>query len=272
MIREADLVLLESTYGNRLHRSREETLAEMGEIIQRAAKERGNILIPAFALGRSQEILYQLATHFEEWGLAQWQIYLNSPMAIATSRVYWDYPELYDDEASRLRKQVMTLPVIENLHFTETVPQSKALNSVKHNAILIAGSGMMSGGRILHHLKHNLGRSECHLLIVGYQGEGTLGRLLIDGAQEIRIHGDSYPVRMQIHTIGGFSAHGDRDDLLRWLGQFESRPEVVLIHGEPETQRQFSESIRQQLGLRAHAGQRGEMIDLTLLGSVDSAP
>jgi metallo-beta-lactamase family protein len=262
VIKEADLVLIESTYGNRLHRDRRQTIDEIGEIIFRAGKDRGNILIPAFALGRSQEILYELGTHFTEWGLDRWQIYLNSPMAIATSRVYWDYPHLYDDEASCLRKVVHSLPVIENLHFTESVQESKALNKIEHHAILIAGSGMMSGGRILHHLKHNLGRAACHLIIVGYQGRGTLGRLLIEGAKEVKIHGKTYPVKMQIHTVGGMSAHGDKHDLLRWLGQFENTPQVALIHGEPEVREVFKKTITEKLGLFTTLAHAGEVIDL----------
>ncbi|MCP4009714.1 MAG: MBL fold metallo-hydrolase [Proteobacteria bacterium] len=265
VITKADLVLIESTYGNRLHRDRSHTIDEIGEIILRAGEDQGNILIPAFALGRSQEILYELGTHFSEWGLEQWQIYLNSPMAIATSRVYWDYPQHYDDEASRLRKVVQSLPVMKNLHFTESVPESKALNEIKHHAILIAGSGMMSGGRILHHLKHNLARSECHLIIVGYQGRGTLGRLLIDGVEEIKIHGKIYPVNIQIHTVGGMSAHGDRKDLLRWLGQFEPRPHVALVHGEPQTREIFSEAIQHTLGLNTTMGHIGDVIDIAEL-------
>jgi len=265
VIKKADLVLIESTYGNRLHRDRAHTIDEIGEIILNAGKERGNILIPAFALGRSQEVLYELGTHFDEWGLKHWQIYLNSPMAIATSRVYWDYPHLYDDEASRLRKVVHTLPALKNLHFTESVAESRALNEIDHHAILIAGSGMMSGGRILHHLKHNLPRRECHLIIVGYQGNGTLGRLLIDGAEEVKIHGKIFPVNMQIHTVGGMSAHGDRADLLKWLGNFETQPHVALIHGEAQTREVFARAITHTLGLRTTLGRIGDVIDLAAL-------
>jgi metallo-beta-lactamase family protein len=121
---------------------------------------------------------------------------------------------------------------------------------------------MMSGGRILHHLKHNLGRAACHLIIVGYQGRGTLGRLLIEGAKDIKIHGKTYPVKMQIHTVGGMSAHGDKHDLLRWLGQFKNHPRVALIHGEPEVREVFRNTIAEELGLFTTLGHAGEVIDL----------
>ncbi len=265
VIRKADLVLIESTYGNRLHRERSQTIDEIGQIISNADHKAGNVLIPAFALGRSQEVLYELGKNYVNWGLSDWQIYLNSPMAIATSHVYWDYPHLYDDEASRLRKVVDTLPEIRNLHFTESATESKAINSVKDHAIIIAGSGMMNGGRILHHLKYNIGRPECHLIIVGYQGEGTLGRLLIDGADEIKIHGSSYPVRMKIHTVGGMSAHADRDDLLKWLSHYKSRPHVCIIHGEIAAREALQQSIEKTLGLNATLGRIGNEIDLANL-------
>lgn len=264
-IKEADLLLIESTYGNRLHRDRHHTIDEIGKIISNADHNAGNVLIPAFALGRSQEILYELGTHYAEWGLDDWQVYLNSPMAIATSHVYWDYPHLYDDEASRLRKMLETLPKIPNLHFTESIADSKAINEIKDHAIIIAGSGMMNAGRILHHLKFNISRPECHLIIVGYQGNGTLGRRLIDGADEIKIHGKKFPVRMQIHTVGGMSAHGDKDDLLKWLSSYETQPHICIIHGEQTSREAFKATIEEKLGFTATLGQIGDVIDLANL-------
>ena len=261
-IQKADLVLIESTYGNRLHRERNDTIDEIGSIITQADSRGGNILIPAFALGRSQEILYEFGKHYEEWQLQNWEIFLNSPMAIATSQVYWDYPDLYDDEASRLRRLITSLPEIDNLHFTESVAQSKAINDIQDHAIIIAGSGMMNAGRILHHLKHNIGRPECHLIIAGYQGRGTLGRRLIDGADEVRIHGKPYAVRIQIHTVGGMSAHGDKNDLLRWLSSYKSKPHVCIIHGEEESREAFKSTIERELGLTASLGKIGNQIDL----------
>ncbi len=265
VIKKADLVLIESTYGNRLHRERRDTINELGEIIASAKAEGGNVLIPAFALGRSQEILYELGKHYVKWELSDWQIFLNSPMAIAASRVYWDYPHLYDDEASRLRKLADSMPKLDNIHFTESVADSKAINRHRGRAIILAGSGMMNGGRILHHLKHNVGRPECHLVIAGYQGRGTLGRLLVDGADTIKIHRKEYPVKINIHTIGGMSAHGDKNDLLQWLGNFQSKPHVCIIHGEAATRASFAKTIEKNLGFSTTLGEIGKKIDLTSL-------
>ncbi len=194
-IEEADAVILESTYGDRLHRELKLTLAEIGEIIRSAGTENGNILIPAFAIGRSQELLYLFGRYYEEWGLDQWQVFLDSPMAIEASRIYWDYPELYDEEAVAFHNDKSMMPHLKNLHFTPKPEQSKAINAVRSGAIIIAGSGMCNGGRILHHLKHNIERPECSLIMTGYQAEGTLGRALVDGAREVVIHGRSCHVR-----------------------------------------------------------------------------
>ena len=180
-IEEADVVLMESTYGDRLHRNREETIREIGEIIAAARHDQGNVLIPAFAIGRSQEILYLFGQYYEAWGLDRWQIFLDSPMAIEATRIYWEYPHLYDEEATKLRRRLHEMPQLQNLHLTRTVEESQAINRLQSGAIIIAGSGMCDGGRIVHHLKQNLGRRGCHVLIVGFQAHGTLGRRLVNG-------------------------------------------------------------------------------------------
>ncbi len=262
VIKEADLVLMESTYGNRLHRSRTKTIEEIGQVIQEAHEGGGNILIPAFAVGRSQEILYQLGRHYKDWGLERWQIFLNSPMAIKASGVYWDYPHLYDEETARFRGLVEKLPPIDNLHFTRTASQSKAINKVHDHAIIIAGSGMMNAGRILHSLKRNVSRKESHLVIVGYQGQGTLGRQLVDGKKTIRIHGQELEVKIQVHTVGGLSAHGDQQDLLRWLAGFTSRPKICLVHGEDQAEKVLAKEINKKFGFQTEIGLVGNKIDL----------
>ena len=185
----ADLVLMESTYGNRRHRGREDTERELGGILAQAARDGGNVIVPAFAIGRSQELLYLLAKHYGEWHLARWRIFLDSPMAIAASRVYWRHPERYDEEATRLREGFGGMPPLPNLVLSETADQSRAINNLRAGALIIAGSGMANGGRVLHHLKHNLERPECHVVIVGFQAPGTLGRQLVDRRPEVRIHG-----------------------------------------------------------------------------------
>ncbi len=258
----ADLVLMESTYGGRVHRDRRLTVEEIGEIIQQAAHDRGNILIPAFAVGRSQEILYLLGKHFDEWGLDRWRIFLDSPMAIAASRVYWDYPHLYDEEATKLRRELDTMPPLPNLHLTESAEGSQRINKIRNGAIVIAGSGMCNGGRIVHHLRHNVWRKEAHVMIVGYQAEGSLGRRLVDGAEYVRIFGEAIRVAAQIHTVGGLSAHGDSEDLAKWYRGFDNTPPVYLVHGEPAASQAFKNKLETECGATVSLTHPGLTIDL----------
>ena len=259
-IEQADVVILESTYGDRLHRELELTLAEIGGIIRSASAGHGNIIIPAFSIGRSQELLYLFGQYYEEWGLDRWQVYLDSPMAIEASRIYWDYPELYDKEAVAFRHDKKMMPRLKNLHFTPTVEQSQAINSIKSGAIIIAGSGMCNGGRILHHLKHHIQRPECCLIMTGFQAEGTPGRSIVNGDREVVIHGRSYPVKATVHTIGGLSAHGDQNDLLRWMSGFENKPEVFVVHGDVPVKKIFRDAIEKRLGLKATIPSSGTVI------------
>jgi len=257
----ADLVLMESTYGSRLHRNRAATLEEFGQILQDAKRDGGNVLIPAFAVGRSQDILYELATHFDDWGLADWRIFLDSPMAIEASEVYWKHAELFDEEAQQWHRRARSMPPLPNLTLTRTAEESMTINRMTHGAIVIAGSGMCTGGRIVHHLKHNLARPECDVIFSGFQAQGTTGRAIVDGREYVRIHGEPHKVAARIHTLGGFSAHGDQADLLRWYEQIDGRPPVWLVHGEPTA----SEGLRQALaerGVRAQAAAPGTVLDL----------
>lgn len=258
----ADLVLMESTYGDRRHRGRDDTARELGAILAQAARDGGNVIVPAFAIGRSQELLYLLAQHYGDWQVARWKIFLDSPMAIAASRVYWKHPERFDPQATRLRESFRGMPPLPNLVLTETADQSRAINPVRSGAIIIAGSGMANGGRVLHHLKHNLERPECHVIIVGFQAPGTLGRQLVDRAPEVRIHGRPVRVAAQVHTLGGLSAHADQEQLLRWYGSFEDRPPVYLVHGEPQAAEALAVRLRER-GARATVSRPGLQIDLT---------
>ncbi len=259
-IAQADAVIVESTYGDRLHRELELTLAEIGGIIRSASTGHGNIIIPAFSIGRSQELLYLFGQYYEEWGLDRWQVYLDSPMAIEASRIYWDYDELYDKEAVAFRYDRKIMPRLKNLHFTPTVEQSQAINAIKSGAIIIAGSGMCNGGRILHHLKHHIQRPECSLIMTGFQAEGTLGRSLVNGDREVVIQGRSYPVKATVHTIGGLSAHGDQKDLLRWISGFENKPEVFVVHGDVPVKKIFRDALEGRLGLKATIPKSGDII------------
>jgi len=262
-IDRADIVLMESTYGNRRHRDRSRTLEELGKIFSGSLSRKGNILIPAFSIGRSQEILYQLGKYYEEWDLSRFQVFLDSPMAIEASRVYWEYTHLYDEEATRLRLENGGMPLLKNLTLSRSPDDSMAINRIHSGAIVIAGSGMCNGGRIVHHLKHGLGREETQVIIVGYQARGSLGRKLVDGEESVRIHGRVVPVRAAIHTVGGLSAHGDQDDLARWYECMENRPPVYLVHGETETQQEFQQYLYKRCGATVHIPKPGDVLDLS---------
>jgi metallo-beta-lactamase family protein len=264
-IKRADVVLMESTYGGRRHREREETITEIGEIISRAASGKGNILIPAFAIGRSQEILYQMGKHYEDWGLDRFHIFLDSPMAIKASKVYWKNDHLYDEEATRLSKENGGMPLLPNLMLSQETDESMAINRIRSGAIIIAGSGMCNGGRIIHHLKHNLPHSSHQVIIVGYMARGSLGRKLVDKHETIRIHGQDVHVRAKIHTVGGLSAHGDQDDLARWYECFEDKPPVYLIHGEDDARDDFAEYLGNRAGAEVHSPVPGDVLDLSSL-------
>ncbi|MEN9727025.1 MAG: hypothetical protein RL434_1391 [Pseudomonadota bacterium] len=270
-VAEADVLLLESTYGDRLHRSREDTLAEMHEVLDLALGGRGNVLIPAFAVGRTQELLHLFGEFFAQWGLARWQVFLDSPLAIEATEIYLKHSELFDAKAREMFARDRKLPVLPNLHLTRTPAQSMALNRIHSGAIIIAGSGMCTGGRIKQHLKHNVWRRDCHVVIVGYQAHGTLGRQLVDGARHIRLWGETIQVNARIHTLGGFSAHADQRALTDWLEtirvpgepmQGGRRPQVVLVHGEPEAQRVLAAHLRARHGLEPRIAVRGESLSL----------
>ncbi len=257
----ADFVLMESTYGDRLHRDRAATLDEFGGILRAARRDGGNVLIPAFAVGRSQEILYELGTHFEAWQLGEWQVFLDSPMAIEASEVYWKHAELFDEEAQQWRARRGGMPALPNLKLCRTAEESMAINRLRNGAIVIAGSGMCTGGRIVHHLKHNLSRPECDVVFSGFQAQGTLGRSIVEGRDTVRIHGDTVKVAARIHTLGGFSAHGDRQDLLRWYGAIPGRPPVWLVHGETTASQSLRDALRAD-GVAAEVARPGLKLDL----------
>ena len=240
----ADLVLLESTYGGRLHRERAATVAELAEVFRSAWKDRGNIVIPAFAVGRTQELLYAFSKHFEEWGLARWRIFLDSPMATKVLGVYEHHVELFDDEARQVWARDPHPLRLPNLHFADSTEDSMAINRIDSGAIIIAGSGMANGGRVRHHLRHRLPFERNHVVFVGYQAQGTLGRRLVDGAAYVRILGHEVAVRAQRHTIGGLSAHADQAGLIDWYGRIAGHPHAMLVHGEDEARQALARELR----------------------------
>ncbi len=261
---DADAVLMESTYGDRQHRDRAETERELGQIIAAAERDKGNVIVPAFAIGRSQELLYLLGRHYEDWGLARWQVFLDSPMAIEASKVYWSHSERYDAEAIRVRSDFGSMPPLPNLNLCRTGDESRAINALRSHAFVIAGSGMCNGGRILHHLQHNLARRECHVVITGFQAPGTLGRAIVDREPVVRIYGSNIHVAARVHTLGGLSAHGDQEDLLRWYRGFARRPPVWLVHGEPAATGSMARRLELE-GAQATLAQPGMRLDLASL-------
>jgi metallo-beta-lactamase family protein len=258
---------MESTYGSRLHRDWSETLAEVSDIASELSSVRGNILIPAFSVGRSQMILYTMARYFKEWNLDRWQIFLDSPMAIRASEVYLNHISLYDEEAAAYYKNNGPLLAMPNLKFSEKANESRAINDIKTGAIVIAGSGMCTGGRIMHHLKHNLWRSDSHVIISGYQSPGTLGRKLVDGRPSVRIWGERIKVRAKVHTVGGLSAHADQQGLVDWYSHFDNSPPVLLVHGEDTAMQSLIKRLESECGARARSASPGKSTDLLDLGN-----
>lgn len=256
-IERADLVLMESTYGNRNHRPFGATLDELRAIFDRAAEGAGNILIPAFAVGRTQDLLYLLSKHYRDFGLERWKVYLDSPMAIETTELYWRHGKLQKAQIFGENGQP-TLGVTA----AESTEDSRRINAIESGAIVIAGSGMCSGGRIRHHLKHNLWRPECHVVMIGFQAYGTLGRRLVDGAAHVRLWGETIKVAAKIHTVGGLSAHADQAGLLAWYGAFANRPPVCLVHGEPGAQQSLAARLRATHRADVRVPARGEIIEL----------
>ncbi len=258
-LRKADVVMMESTYGDRLHRAFDATVGELTELFQTARAMQGNILIPAFTVGRTQDLLFLMSKNEKEWGLDKWQIFVDSPMGIEATSTYSRYRNLY---GAHLFKPGSDLPNLPNITMTRSTEESMTINPIQSGAIIIAGSGMCSGGRIHHHLKNNIWRPECHLVIVGYQALGTLGRRIVDGAEKIRLWGDFYPVRASVHTIGGLSAHADQKDLLDWYGAFDEHPPVYLVHGEERAQVPLARKLQENFNAPVTIARYGQTIDI----------
>jgi metallo-beta-lactamase family protein len=248
--KHADAVFMESTYGDRNHRSLAETAVETREVVKKAIAEGGKILVPVFAIGRTQLLLYLLAGAFQRGTLQPFPIYIDSPMAIAATKIYGKYTELFDDEALAMSKSGELRENLETVQFCQSAEDSRALNSLKGPCMIMAGAGMCTGGRILHHFRHNLSRPGTTVLIVGYQGHGSLGRMLVDGKESVTIFGEKIRVRASVHTLGGLSGHAGQTDLLRWLDSLAvSRPHVFLTHGEERARKPLGKIIEERYGL-----------------------
>lgn len=264
VIEDADVLLVESTYGNRLHRTLPDTTEELVSVIEDSLRRRqGNIIIPAFALGRTQELLQLLVSLCRQGRLPHLQVFVDSPMASEVTRITWRHPHLLDDETRALMVPGGGHIQGMDLRFTRSADESMALNRIKAGAIIISASGMCDAGRIKHHLRHNLGRRECAIVIIGYQAEGSLGRRLVDGEKRVRIFGEEIGVRASIHTIGGLSAHADQQALMDWLGGFKRAPgRTFVVHGEAQTASGFAELIAQKLHWHAEAPVAGSSVEI----------
>ncbi|HLP07253.1 MAG TPA: MBL fold metallo-hydrolase [Opitutaceae bacterium] len=260
----ADLVFLESTYGDRDHRSLASTVKEFRELVAHAAERGGKILVPTFAVGRAQQILYHLSEMFEDGAVRPFPVYLDSPMAIEATRLYGRHPELFDEEAARRADRGRFLKHLETVRTTVSPQESQALNAAPGPCLIMAGAGMCNAGRIVHHLRHNLAHPGTVVLIVGYQSPESLGRRLLEGAREVTIFGDRIRVRATVRGLGGFSAHAGQTDLLDWLACLAPhQPRVVLTHGEDEKGRgPLATKIAERFRLQAERPAYGDVLTL----------
>lgn len=262
-IRNADYLLIESTYGNRLHEDSEDRVKQLKKMIIESVENGGNLVIPAFAVGRTQDLLYHIRTLLLKGEIPRIPIYIDSPMAVSVTEIYRDNPGYYDELTQKMLARNESPFEFSNLNFIRTADESRRLNDITKGAIIISANGMCEAGRILHHLKHNLWRPESHILFVGYQAEGTLGRRLLEGAKVVKIMGEEIGVGAQIHSIGGFSAHADQAGLMDWLGAFENLPRGIFItHGENGAQKEMAALIQQKFGVAPNIPAWGEQYEL----------
>jgi len=258
---EADYVVVESTYGNRLHKGMEDSIEELAAAVETTFKRGGNVYIPSFAVGRTQDLIYIFNKLVREGRLASpLDIYVDSPLADEATKVYFSHPELFDEDAKSLFGKKKGKAV--RVHFTSSAQESIKLNRITSRIIVLAGSGMCEGGRIRHHLKHNLWRPECSVVFVGFQARGTLGRAIVDGAKEVWILGDKVAVRSRVFTIGGFSAHADQKELLEWLARFTNKPEVFIVHGEESAALDFEKQVKEKLGFLTRVPVLGDTYEI----------
>lgn len=252
-IQQADILLIESTYGNRLHRNMSDTIDELVHAINDTLiHKRGNVIIPAFTVGRTQDLLFLLIDLYRQGKLGDMDIYVDSPMARAATEITLKHIALLDKESTDALQWMDKSVQKPQIHFVQDIEASMQLNHIKHGAVIISASGMCDAGRIKHHLKYNLDRSECSILITGFQAERTLGRRLVDGARQVRIYGQDVRVKATIYTIGGLSAHADQADLINWLSHFQRMPEkIFVVHGEPSNASALAATIQQKLNWNA---------------------
>lgn len=263
-IDSADYVIIESTYGNRLHTHNVNKVEKFIDIILETIENGGNVVIPSFAVGRTQEIIYDLHKQREKYNeklkrLLNIPVFVDSPLAISATEIFRKNLQCFDEEARAYVENGDNPLDFPGLQFTRTPDESKALNERTESTIIISASGMCEAGRIKHHLKHNLWRKDSTVIFVGYQAQGTLGRKIVDGAKKVRIFGEDISVNARIEMIDGFSGHADRDGLMDWLGSFKKKPkEVFIVHGEEEGMNEFSDLIQQDYGIQTFIPSKGD--------------
>ncbi len=252
-VERADVLVMESTYGNRVHKGMQDSIEEfVHAVTDTLGRKGGNVVIPAFAVGRTQDILFLLADLTRRGRLSGRTVYIDSPLAAEATQVTMRHPECFDDESREVFAWYAKNPAALRIVTTKSAEESMALNAIRGGAIILAGSGMCEAGRIKHHLKHNLWRKECSIVIVGFQAQGTLGRKIVDGARRVTIHGEEIAVAADVYTIGELSAHADRDDLLHWAGNFRNPPQRVFVaHGEESVSLEFAQTLKSRYGWNA---------------------
>ncbi|MGD8930719.1 MAG: MBL fold metallo-hydrolase, partial [Lysobacterales bacterium] len=241
---DADFVVMETTYGDRLHEKLDPSVRQLYEALNAAFGRGGNVIVPTFALERAQELLWYLREGVANGILPPtMQVFLDSPMAISATRIFEKHPECYDEDTAELFREGRDPFDLPGLHFVRETADSIALNRISSGAVILAGSGMCTGGRVRHHLRHNLWREESSVVFVGFAARGTLARRLVDGADEVKIFGEKIHVRAGISSISGFSAHADRDELLTWHGQARQPEKTFLVHGEEDSMEHFASRL-----------------------------
>ena len=264
-IESADLVLMEGTYGNRNHRNMDETLEQFSDILHETWRAGGNVMIPAFAVGRTQELLFHLGCMHQDGKLDAWKIYLDSSMAIEVTDVYEECIQLLDEKDIKrlhLANHASLKSFLPQLEYTVTAEESQSIHEIKSGAIIIAGSGMCTGGRIRHHFKYGLSQKQNTVIFSGFQAMGTLGRLLVDGIKKVRLFKHEVHVNARIETLGGFSAHAGQTELLNWASHIKSQPRIMLIHGEEKALEALAKALNQECGLTSEIPYLGDQISI----------
>lgn len=262
-LQQADVLLVESTYGDREHRGEQDTVVQLRDVLRETWRVGGSVMIPAFAVGRTQDLLFHLGCLHHQGELDHWEIFLDSPMAIAVTRVYDRWLKLLDGDDVRQLSDAQKTSLekfLPTLNLTSSTEESMAINRIKGGAIIIAGSGMCTGGRIRHHFKQRIWDNRNTIIFTGYQARGTLGRVLVDGATNIKLFNEQYVVKAGIETLGGLSAHAGQAELLAWIAGFQPPPRTLLVHGEPRAQDALADRLWKSRQMKVEIPARGESI------------